>query len=705
MIARSEGYQPHIDGLRALAVLAVILNHFSAGLLPSGFLGVDVFFVISGVVITASLSARGPYTSVRQLLLGFYSRRVKRLLPALIFCVVVTAVAVCAFDPQPQLSLQTGMAALFGGSNLLLFGQATDYFARDSALNAFTQTWSLGVEEQFYLLYPLLIWVCGFRRAGQTGGSRRLFAVIAVASLLSLMSFWLLVGRQPAAAYFLMPCRFWEMGAGGLLWLALQRPGLAARLAVLKQPRWALAAPGLLVAVLILPRGLQALTTPAVVLLSGALIVAGQGTNPTGRLLRLPAAVALGRLSYSLYLWHWSVLVLSRWTIGIQWWTVPLQLAAMLLLAIGSTRWLEEPLRQARWSPWRWATIGLGLGTSLLAMLPVWAMSGPLHSRLYLGRPRGGDGLLDGGPLRVEGTDLDPPHCSTDRLDAAIFASPEGFANKVERCTARAPLRAGMAQPPQLWTVGDSHAMPFLPMLDRLHQEGAMAVTLLARPGCPFPVPASGTVDPNCSRFQQLVEERILSTARPGDVVTILGYHLGHFGDEGQLKDTRRTFLDAAGRPLPSGQASLELYLQTLNGFAERAGRRGVRTLLIGAGPRNPLKESCDREWFNVQPTAPCERQVQRELANARELNRTIATGLSPQILWLDPLPILCAGVCTNRQVSSSLLRDRDHLTSAAVLRLEAAFRALIRQTPSARLRSGSVSFLPRFAPPIGALP
>jgi len=338
LIARPVGYRPEIDGLRALAVLAVILHHFQAGLLPSGYLGVDIFFVISGFVITASLAARGPYQNAAELLLGFYSRRVKRLLPALILCVVVTAIAVCAFDPQPQQSLQTGMAALFGGSNLLLFWQTTDYFARDAALNAFTQTWSLGVEEQFYLLYPLLIWACGFRRAGITGGDRRLFAVLAVTSLLSLTSFLVLVGRQPAAAYFLMPSRFWELGAGGLLWLALQRRRVAARLAPLRRPGWAVAALGLLVAALVLPRSLQALATPAVVVLSGALIVAGQGGNPVGRLLRLPAAVALGRLSYSLYLWHWSVLVLSRWTIGIQWWTVPLQLTAMLLLALASTR-------------------------------------------------------------------------------------------------------------------------------------------------------------------------------------------------------------------------------------------------------------------------------------------------------------------------------------------------------------------------------
>jgi peptidoglycan/LPS O-acetylase OafA/YrhL len=675
-------YRPEIDGLRAFAVLAVIFNHFNADVLPSGFLGVDVFFLISGFVITASLAGRGPFDTAADLLLGFYSRRVRRLLPALMVCVLVTAVAISFFDPRALQSLQTGLAALFGVSNLLLFHQATDYFAREASLNAFTHTWSLGVEEQFYLLFPLLVWFCGFRRAGAQAGERRLFAVTAIASMLSLVSFVVLCELQPAAAYFLMPCRFWEMGAGCLLFLGLQGDGRLRRLAGhLEGERWSTALLALLLASLALPRNLQALSTPVVVLLSSLLLLASGGGNRVGRLLRHPQAVRIGRISYSLYLWHWSVLVLSRWTIGIQWWTVPLQIGAMLLLSLASTDWLEEPLRRARWSSSSWRTIGIGLAASSLAALPLWSLAGPLKGRLYLGSPITDQGKRDGGPLRVRGTAVKPKNCSTDRFDEQILNDAAAFATKVERCTAVPGLPPGAPRPRQIWSVGDSHAMTFLPMLDQLYAEDGKAVALLARPGCPFPAPLSGTVDPSCGRFQSLVQERILQTARPGDVITISSYHLSYLGEEGRLEDTRRSFLGDDGKPLPSGPASRERWVEAVHDFSRRAAARGIRTVLIGATPRNLRQETCHREWFNLQPVDRCDREVRRELENAREMNRWLSSRLEPQVAWLDPLPILCPGGCDNQQ-TTAMLRDNDHLSAQAVLKLSAAYRSLLKPAP-----------------------
>ena len=140
-------YRPELDGLRALAVLLVIGHHLGidSGVLPSGFLGVDIFFVISGYVITASILRHGAQP-LRPFLLGFYRRRVQRLAPALVLCVAVTALLSCLVIPDPGPSLRTGAAALFGLSNLELHHQASDYFGTDAALNTFTQTWSLGVE-------------------------------------------------------------------------------------------------------------------------------------------------------------------------------------------------------------------------------------------------------------------------------------------------------------------------------------------------------------------------------------------------------------------------------------------------------------------------------------------------------------------------------------------------------------------------------
>lgn len=154
-MAAKLAYRADIDGLRAIAVLAVIANHLPGHFLPGGFLGVDVFFVISGFVVTGSIASRK--------LNGFYAfytdflhRRVKRLLPALVTCVLLTCVAVELIDPFPRESLKTGVYALFGVSNIYLYFAGLDYFAPSSKFNAFTHTWSLGVEEQFYLLFPLV---------------------------------------------------------------------------------------------------------------------------------------------------------------------------------------------------------------------------------------------------------------------------------------------------------------------------------------------------------------------------------------------------------------------------------------------------------------------------------------------------------------------------------------------------------------------
>ena len=155
-------YRPEIDGLRAFAVVAVIINHFNKEILPNGYLGVDIFFVISGFVITSSLYQR-PSKNFKDFISGFYERRIKRLVPALSVFVMIMSIAICLFNPNPALSLKTGLTSLFGLSNLYLLDKSTDYFAQSTELNVFTHTWSLGVEEQFSL-FPFLIWFSGFGR-------------------------------------------------------------------------------------------------------------------------------------------------------------------------------------------------------------------------------------------------------------------------------------------------------------------------------------------------------------------------------------------------------------------------------------------------------------------------------------------------------------------------------------------------------------
>ena len=181
--ARSD-YLPYIDGLRAVAVLAVVLYHLNAAWLPGGFTGVDIFFVISGFVVSASVDRFGR-TGAGESLLRFYARRLRRIAPALIVCLLVTCVASGLFIPQAWLSdtsRETGRMAFFGLSNWVLAGTGNDYFSPKVEFNPFTHTWSLGVEEQFYLVFPFLFlaWTRGGRgRSGFAAAFRRGAGVLA----------------------------------------------------------------------------------------------------------------------------------------------------------------------------------------------------------------------------------------------------------------------------------------------------------------------------------------------------------------------------------------------------------------------------------------------------------------------------------------------------------------------------------------------
>ena len=191
-------YRPEIDGFRAFAVVAVIINHFNQEILPKGYLGVDIFFVISGFVITSSLYQR-PSKNFKDFISGFYERRIKRLIPALSVFILISSIAICLFNPEPQFSLRTGLSSLFGFSNLYLLKNSTDYFGEVEKFNIFTRTWSLGVEEQFYIIFPFLIWFSGFGRQTKYS-SRNLFLIVGAFATTSLIGFFYLYQINESAA-------------------------------------------------------------------------------------------------------------------------------------------------------------------------------------------------------------------------------------------------------------------------------------------------------------------------------------------------------------------------------------------------------------------------------------------------------------------------------------------------------------------------
>lgn len=297
----STQYRPEIDGLRALAVLAVLIYHAIPAGAPGGFMGVDVFFVISGYLITSILAAE--HANSGQIdLLGFYARRIRRLMPALWTVIAATIVLTLVFAPMgvfAQRVAESATASLLFLANVYFQFASGGYFEGPADELPLLHLWSLGVEEQFYLVHPLLLMLfLRFSRRAALGA----LVTLAIGSLVLAQ---VALDRWPDAAFFQMPPRFWELAAGSVLALLPAR-----RLA----SWWAGFGLALIFAGYAFPParfpGIGAL--PAVVGAMLVIAVAHGGTMVPA--LRLRPLVLVGLWSYPLYLWHWPLLALDRAT-------------------------------------------------------------------------------------------------------------------------------------------------------------------------------------------------------------------------------------------------------------------------------------------------------------------------------------------------------------------------------------------------------
>jgi peptidoglycan/LPS O-acetylase OafA/YrhL len=338
-----------IQGLRALAVLFVVAYH--TGLpLPGGFAGVDVFFVVSGFVITSMLRREQEATG-RIAFGAFYLRRFKRLVPALSVLVAFTAaassLALSPFGPQEKVA-RTGIGALFFFANWTIASTTGGYFDAPAGTNPLLHTWSLSVEEQFYLVFPAVLALCALSR-------RRSVPIVVVGALTALSFAAMLAGGDSWLVGFYGPVsRAWEFGAGALLALATARGGLRSRAAATIV--WAAGAEALLVAVSALgdDAGWPGLATVLPVGATALLILGGTNERaPLTRVLSVRPLAAIGDRSYSIHLWHWPLIVLAT----ALWPATPhvrlyAALASFVPAAL-SYRLVEQPFRSLRIAPAR----------------------------------------------------------------------------------------------------------------------------------------------------------------------------------------------------------------------------------------------------------------------------------------------------------------------------------------------------------------
>jgi peptidoglycan/LPS O-acetylase OafA/YrhL len=619
-------YRPDIDGLRAIAVLAVIANHLPEEFLSSGFLGVDVFFVISGFVVTASLLGPGQNT-FSNFYANFLSRRVKRLLPALVVSVAITGIIVLLVDPFPRNSILTGISALFGVANITLFNFELDYFSPTSKLNAFTHTWSLGVEEQFYVIFPLIAWFT-FLRAKNS--SLRVFSttVILISVVSAVLFLWFYDANQ-AAAYFLMPARMWELGVGSLVYVYSEKLVSNRFSSVLPH-----AASGALVA-LILCFMAPLEYASWIILLAVALtavLLASSGPSYSSRLLSARPFVYTGKISYSLDLWHWPIVSLAPLVLSANWRLSPLYIAAMAVSAVCSYHMVEKPLRKAQWTKSKVTDIVLGFSFCILlsgaAMLGLTNINSANEEDTFL--------LYPTRHLPIPYSGLPYSTCVVDDLRPM---TPQTF----DQCTTQP--KPGM---PTIWAMGDSHTAHLEGMLYALHSEHGVGVHLVVTPGRGFPASFGVEYPP-----RKIIYERVSSALRPGDIVLLA-----------------RLYLHRKNPPVPISDVSR--WIKRVQKLAQELKAKGVKLVITTPPPIFQFEDirECDitnREFCAVKRAdiAPYIAEVTAQLNTLKKANSNV--------IIVDLFDLTCPSgteYCYPDDGKQFLYWDRDHFNSLGSKRL-----------------------------------
>lgn len=502
-------YRPDIDGMRAVAVLSVVAYHYGLGM-GGGYIGVDVFFVISGFLIGSliyhdALEHRFSY-------LAFYARRVRRIVPALLAVLAATFLAMLMLaTPQEMRDFgATATATVLSASNIELW-RSIGYFRPTAELNPLLMTWSLGVEEQFYLLAPLALlllprWRLRWRIAALAG--------LIVASLaLATWGMW----NEADATFFLLPTRAWELGAGVLLGVLDVHRARSAPAGGTARGLDLRAGAGLLL--ILAPAFFYSTLTPfpgltAVPPVLGTVLLLGSGASAINRrLLAAPAMRFFGLISYSLYLWHWPLISLTR-MVRVHEPSLLLRLGLLICaiaLAWVSYRFIEQPLRRgrtpARSTLWRYAG-----AMALVALVTgsAFAMDG------YPQR------WPAGFAARIAGAEhgLDP--CLTltgpqPRLSAHCY--PRGRDQRL------------------IALVGDSHAAALAPGVRALAARGGMGLAQLTKASCPFLLGVSRKVSKqprhmgDCAAFDRKVLQLVQQDERIGTVIIAGAWRAGSMRD------------------------------------------------------------------------------------------------------------------------------------------------------------------------------
>lgn len=634
-----ESYRRDIDGLRAVAVVAVVGYHAGLPGFRGGYIGVDVFFVVSGYLITTLLMGQVERNGSVSLV-DFYARRIRRLLPALFVMVAVTlllglVVLLPVFDEQQDLARSALATALYV-SNFYFFLTAPGYFDPSAHLKPLLHTWSLSIEEQFYIVWPVtVVAVLGLSRRWGRPFRAILLTTVSLVLVVSLAWGVHTTSVRPMAAFFLLPSRAWELAAGAAL--AIVGPGIPAKSAATGAGMAMVGLALVLGSVVMLDDGMAfpGLLAALPVVGTCMLILGGIAVprNPVSTALSITPLVRLGLLSYSWYLWHWPLLALAR-VADLERVDLARDSAvalASLLPAYLSYRFVETRIRYRRPGPFRRSETTLVAGVAISVVLCVMAGSLGLWARhAAASRPefvRLTAAIADRPPMRSR-CHQNPPFEGLTEQGGCVDGVQDG------------PVRL------VLW--GDSHADHLSPLMQAfagVRPDGRFLARSFS--ACtPMTPPFDRTLDAYvaCRDFDRAVMGEIVGLRAQGLRGVVLA---------------ARWLRSAEGKQVEESLDSLERTLVDLTSL-------GLRVLVVAPIPVMPYRVPSCLARRGAEACVVPRAAVEEARSGITSRLAALAAG-NPRVRVFDPIPALCNPAdCPSERDGQVLFLDDRHLTASA---------------------------------------
>ncbi|MDF2916400.1 MAG: hypothetical protein K0S70_617 [Microbacterium sp.] len=673
---------PEIQGLRAVAVLLVVLFHLWPARLPGGFIGVDVFFVISGFLISAHLLREVERTG-RVRIIQFWGRRIRRLLPASLFVLAAITVATLVIGPLSaweQVFRHVAASAVYI-ENWALAADAVDYWAQSEAAPPTQHYWSLSVEEQFYFVWPLVFALAAFVATRRSRSPRS--AVTVAVGVLVVASFgyslWF-SATNPSVAYFSTFTRAWEFGLGAILaLLGIER--VRSLLAPLGRALLAWVGLAMIGVAALITRSSDAF--PGVIALlpvvgTVLVILAGTSGAPVSfdRVSSWRPVRFLGDVSYSVYLWHWPLIVMLPWVWG------PLTtvtkigiIVATLVLAWLTKVLIEDPCRDARWLTARRSVPTFVAAAAVSALLVGVSVTAPplgrdtVATRLEEANSFALTSCAGASAVGDPACDIDPPGAPVPGSDiVAQDADPvieqcfsQDANSELIRCTFGDPD----ATNGRVALVGDSHAGALAPAMMRLADERGWALDVYLKPGCPWSDTRRFREDnnvvaiDNCESWRDQVSSALASAEAPYSFVVTTSYAI-----VGNM-------VEPAGEPTPF-DASVRGLRETWGEFVSAT---STPILVVRDNPnwdQSPVECLADSA-----DGAACVESLDRAFSN-RDPQVAAAEGM-PRVALLDLTPVYCPeDVCRAAIGGTAVYRDAHHLSRSFALSLAPALEQRI---------------------------